>query len=270
MYLQNLHTHSHYCDGADSPEEMICTAMEKGFESIGFSGHSYMEFAKQFFRWGDKTEEYKSEITKLKEKYKGQINVFLGLEVEPCSKPDMSGYDYLIGSIHYFDFDGEYVGFDRSAAEVERIINCYFNGDGMAYAKRYYESLSKLYTYGNFDIIGHFDLITKHAETHNFFDMESKEYLNFTFEAAGALKGKIPFFEINTGAIARGYRTSPYPSIPIIKELKRLGFGAVITSDCHDRNYVDCYFNEASELLKYCGFKEKYILTESGFEAVAI
>jgi hypothetical protein len=29
-------------------------------------------------------------------------------------------------------------------------------------------------------------------------------------------------------------------------------------------------FNEASELLKYCGFKEKYILTESGFEAVAI
>ena len=138
------------------------------------------------------------------------------------------------------------------------------------YAKRYYEDLGNLHTHGDFDIIGHFDLITKHAETHNFFDIESKEYLNYAFEAAEALKGKIPFFEVNTGAISRGYRTAPYPTVPIIKELKRLGFGVVITSDCHDRNFVDCYFNETAELLKYCGFKEKYILTESGFNAVAI
>ena len=62
--------------------------------------------------------------------------------------------------------------------------------------------------------------------------------------------GKIPFFEVNTGAISRGYRSAPYPTVPIIKELKRLGFGVVITSDCHDRNYVDCHFNETAELLK--------------------
>ena len=37
--IQNLHTHSTYCDGADTPEEMIETALEKGFTSIGFSGH---------------------------------------------------------------------------------------------------------------------------------------------------------------------------------------------------------------------------------------
>lgn len=36
MYLQNLHTHSHYCDGADSPEEMICTAMEKALTVLVF------------------------------------------------------------------------------------------------------------------------------------------------------------------------------------------------------------------------------------------
>ena len=56
----------------------------------------------------------------------------------------------------------------------------------------------------------------------------------------------------------------------IIKELKRLGFGAVITSDCHDKTKLDYKFNEAAELLKSCGFKEKYILTDQGFAAVSL
>ena len=37
------------------------------------------------------------------------------------------------------------------------------------------------------------------------------------FETAEVLAKDIPFFEINTGAIARGYRKSPYPTVPIIK-----------------------------------------------------
>ena len=41
-HLQNLHTHSTYCDGNDTLEEMIQTCMAKGFTSLGFSGHSYM------------------------------------------------------------------------------------------------------------------------------------------------------------------------------------------------------------------------------------
>ena len=37
---QNLHTHSTFCDGKDTPEEMILRAIELGFNSIGFSGHA--------------------------------------------------------------------------------------------------------------------------------------------------------------------------------------------------------------------------------------
>lgn len=50
-------------------------------------------------------------------------------------------------------------------------------------------------------------------------------------EAAEELAGKIPFFEVNTGAIARGYRKNPYPSDFLLQELRRLGFGAVISSE---------------------------------------
>lgn len=41
-YKQNLHTHSTFCDGKDTPEEMVLTVMEKGFSSVGFSGHAYV------------------------------------------------------------------------------------------------------------------------------------------------------------------------------------------------------------------------------------
>ena len=39
-HLQNLHTHTTYCDGINTPEQIILTAIDKGFGAIGFSGHS--------------------------------------------------------------------------------------------------------------------------------------------------------------------------------------------------------------------------------------
>lgn len=270
MYLQNLHTHTTFCDGADTPEEMILTAIEKGFDSLGFSAHSFMSYSPMFVKKGDKTGMYKKVVTELKEKYKDQLKVYLGLEVDIYSEPDMTDYDYLIASLHYFKFGDEYIPFDRNADFVENIINTHFGGDGMAYAKAYYKAMTEIPNYGNFDVIGHFDLITKHIDNCDFFDHTSKEYLDAAFETAEALRGKVPLFEVNTGAISRGYRKTPYPSISIIKELKRLGYGAVITSDCHSKDALDCRFDEAVELLKTCGFKEKYILTDNGFKEVEL
>lgn len=269
-YLQNLHTHTTYCDGADSVEEIILTAIEKGFDSIGFSGHSYTHYSPEYSMSLEGTEKYKKEIYALKEKYKDKIKVFCGIEVDMYSDISLSGYDYLIGSVHTLLCDGKYVIFDGSAENAEGVINEYFGGRGIEYAKEYYKTLAKLPEYGDFDIIGHFDLITKHSDNKSLFDENSSEYLNAAFEAAGALAGKIPYFEVNTGAIARGYRKTPYPSIPILRELKRLGFGACITSDCHDRNKLDCNFIEASDILKQCGFEEIYVLGEQGFKPVLL
>ncbi|MBO5008136.1 MAG: histidinol-phosphatase [Clostridia bacterium] len=268
--IQNLHTHTKYCDGADTPEEVVLYAIKKGISSIGFSGHSYMSYSKTFGPLGDHTEEYKNDVLMLKEKYKDRMKIYLGLEVDMFSRPDMQDYDYLIGSVHYLKIGEEYVCFDTDASGVNSVIQKHFNGNGMEYAKEYYRTLAQLPEFGSFDIIGHFDIITKHSDRKSFFDTTSKEYLNAAFEAVAALKGKIPFFELNTGAIARGYRKDPYPSTDIIKELKRQGFGVVITSDCHNKTMIDYKFDDASELLKACGFKEKYYITENGFTAVPI
>ncbi len=268
--LQNLHTHSTYCDGKDAPESMIQEAMARGFGSIGFSGHSYMHFAPEHSMSREGTSEYKKEILYLKEKYRGKIDVFLGLEVEMFSDEDMSGYDYLIGSAHYFRIDGEYVGFDRDEATVRNVIKKHFGGDALAYAKAYYNMLRELPEHGKFDIIGHFDLVAKHCEAKDFLDINSREYLKHAYDAIDALRGKIPFFEINTGAVARAYRTSPYPSADITKRLLDCGFLPIISSDCHNKAMLDCGFDLARELLAFCGAKERYILTADGFTSVPL
>lgn len=272
-YLQNLHTHSTYCDGIDTPEQMIAHAMEKGFDSLGFSGHSFFQESEYCVNVGiteESTKQYREKIRQLQEQYRGTFPLFLGLEVEYYSDTDLSGYDYLIGSVHYLKKDGQYLDFDLHGEVVKNLIDEHFGGDGLAFAKMYYETLAQLPQRGAFDIIGHFDLVSKNLEKMALFDDTCKQYLDYAFEAARALQGKIPFFEVNTGAMARGYRTTPYPSIPILKELKRLGFSAIISSDCHDGRKLDCGFEQARELLLRCGFKEKYILTDSGFRAVEL
>ncbi len=268
--LQNLHTHTTFCDGEHTPEEMIGFALEKGFESLGFSGHSYMFYSPYKKVSLEGTEQYKVEVTALKEKYKDRLPVYLGLEVDMYSGVDLSGYDYLIGALHYLKLGEEYVGFDRSADVVQAVIDTHFGGDGLAFAKRYYEELAQLPQYGKFDILGHLDLITKNIEQVPFFDTSCKKYKDAVCECLDTLCGKIPFFEVNTGAMARGYRTSPYPTLDLLRECKAFGFGAVISSDCHDGRYLDCGFELSRDLLLEAGFNERYILTDSGFSAVAL
>ena len=268
--LQNLHQHTTFCDGKDTPEEVVLEAIEKGFGAIGFSGHCYMEFAKYYSMTLESTKLYRQEIARLKEKYQDQIDVFCGLEFDPSCPERPEGYDYLIGSVHGLEFDGVWYEFDGVAEHFEKMINEHFAGDGMAFAKEYYRQLSHLWEFADCDIIGHFDLITKHRDHVQFFDSDAKEYRNAAIEAAEALAGKIPYFEINTGAIAKKIRTTPYPDPFIIREMKRLGFGVVINSDCHFKHLMDCYFEEAKQLLRDCGYTERHILTKDGFIPVPL
>ena len=268
--LQNLHQHTTFCDGKNTPEELVTYAIANGFGGIGFSGHCYMPFAEYYCMSLERTKEYRNEIARLKEVYGDRIDIFCGIEFDSCCPERPQGYDYVIGSLHGLRFDGVDYEFDGIADHFRLMIDGHFDGDGMAFAKEYYRQLAQLPDFGDCDIIGHFDLITKHRDTVNFFDSDAKEYRNAALEAAEALAGRIPYFEVNTGAIARGYRTTPYPDPFIIKHMKQLGFGAVISSDCHNKHLMDFQFEEAKQLLRECGYKEFFVLTKEGFVPVPL
>lgn len=269
-FKQNLHTHSVYCDGKDTPEEMILKAIELGFDTIGFSGHSYMGFDLCWQMSQENTEMYKNEIALLKHKYHDKINVLCGLEFDMYAVDEKKDYDYLIGSCHFVKTDGEIVEFDTDAQGVTEIIRDYYGGNGMEFAKAYYNTLSDIYSYGYFDIIGHFDIVTKHIEKLPLFDISSDEYKKAALEAVYALKDGKGVFEVNTGAISRGYRTTPYPAPFILEEMNRMGCRVTLTSDCHDKKYLDCYYKESLELLRACGFKTVAVWENGRFEDVGI
>ena len=78
-HKQNLHVHTTFCDGKDTPEEMVKEAISRGFDSLGFSIHSprtgsIIEFTRA------KIDVYKEEILRLKSAYKNDIKVFVGVE----------------------------------------------------------------------------------------------------------------------------------------------------------------------------------------------
>ena len=56
--LQNLHTHTEFCDGKNTCREQVERAIELGFKSIGFSGHGYTPFTLAYCMTEQGTKDY--------------------------------------------------------------------------------------------------------------------------------------------------------------------------------------------------------------------
>ena len=256
MITSNYHTHSTYCDGANTLEEMIEAAISKGFTEIGFSGHAP---SSAYFSWESRIEKlnrYKAEVNMLKEKYADKIKIHLGLEMDYFSHIELAeGCDYTLGSVHTIYKDGKYLEIDNSKKIQIEDVNEHYNGDFYAYIDDYYTLMADVVAKTKCDIIGHFDLVTKFNEHGDLFDINDPRYINSMQKALNALiKTRIPF-EINTGAISRGYRTTSYPEQSILECIGNAGIPFVINSDTHNVNTIDCNLTLEQERLDKLGYK---------------
>ena len=73
-------------------------------------------------------------------------------------------------------------------------------------------------------------------------------------------------FEVNTGAMARGLRTSPYPATHLLHLLKKQGGEVILGSDCHDARNLAYAFSETRALLKDIGFSHVRVLVDGAFQ----
>lgn len=261
----NLHTHTPYCDGANSIEELILRAIELGYESIGFSGHSYTDFDPDPSMNESETASYVKEIISLREKYKEKIQVYLGIEQDILSPKPQFTPDYIIGSVHYLKLGDDIVSVDNTAEMAEDAVNKYFSGDWLAYAEKYYETAKDAARITGCDIVGHFDLVTKFNEGNRYFD---ENHIRYRTAAIDALRHEIKccnLFEINTGGIYRKKRTTPYPAEFLLCEINKLGGEIVLSSDSHDAASLGYLFSEAVELAKKCGFIYAKVLKNGVF-----
>ena len=266
----NLHTHTRFCDGKDTAEEVVLAAIERGMETIGFSGHSGLPFSTTWTMKQEKTKEYQKEILRLKEVYKDQIHILLGIEQDILTGIPDYPYDYVIGSVHCVPVGDENFMVDCSAEVLENAAKKYYGGDFYKLCKAYYELVAQVVDRTRCDIVGHFDLVTKFNEGGRQFDETDPRYLRAALDALDVLLEKDVVFEINTGAISRGYRRTPYPSPMLLRRIAEKGGRVTITADAHSKEHLQCAFADAVQLARASGFGSIQIMTRDGWKQQAL
>ncbi len=261
--LANYHTHTTFCDGSASPEEMVVSAIEEGFDAIGFSGHGYTPFDLRYCM--KDTEKYCAEIGALKECYKDKIQIYLGVEEDAYSYVDRSKFDYIIGSCHYFCVDGVYYPIDSSYDHFKTCLTT-FQNDILALSNAYYSYFCDYIVSRKPDIIGHFDLITKYDEMDEQRFLNNPAYLKLSEEFLQKAIGAEILFEVNTGAIFRGYRSTPYPYTNLLHLIKKHRGNVILSSDSHKPEALSHGFSEARKMLKDIGFTYVYVLYDNQFQ----
>ena len=238
MLHTDFHTHTTFCDGKSTPREMVEAAYRMGMTDFGVSGHAdFSMFEPGFGMDDEKLRQYTEELQELREEYRGKMNLYIGIELDGLGPVQKA--EYAIGSTLW-------------------------HGDWYAFAREYFEAEAQIYDRTKCDFIGHFDLLTKFNEGYKHFDETKDAYLEPAITAMHKLAALGIPFEINTGAMSRGYRSAPYPSAALLKELCACGGRILINSDSHSADTIGYGFKQAQELAVACGFKSVCALKPGG------
>lgn len=266
----NLHTHTSFCDGKDAPLAIVREAIRGGLQTLGFSGHSHTAFDPGYCMTPESTLAYRDEIERLKKAYEGQIRILCGIEQDLYTEEQASGFDYIIGSVHYVLRDGKYHPVDLSPEATLQTVRECFGGDFYRYAAAYYEAVAQLPKQTSCDIIGHFDLIEKFNEGERMFATDEYRYRRPMMDALDELLKHDVLFEINTGAMARGYRSVPYPSPYVLRRIAEKRGRVVLNSDAHTKEALTYGFEDAVRYARSCGIGGFALPTERGWEILPL
>lgn len=274
--MQNLHTHTIYCDGKCNTEEMIQAAIKCNFKSIGISTHGPVPFDSDWNIQKENIEKYIDEVNLLKEKYKNEIEVFLGMEIDYIPgigfneniKSLIERLDYYIGSVHYLGKfnNGIMWTVDYNMEELILGINESYNGNVRHAVEAYYNLIAEMVVNYEPPIIGHIDLIKKLNRNNILFDESNKWYRECIERCLNIIRYTSSSIEINTGGMARGYTSEQYPSNFILQLIKEKNIPVIINTDAHTSDGIDYKLSEMYKLINYLGIKKVSCLTNKGFK----
>ena len=277
---QNLHTHTHYCDGSSAPEEYVKAAIRKGFRSLGFSGHAPVPFDNNFaIRDIHSLKDYVREIRELSEKYKKVIKIFLALEADYIPGITLNfqrfvddfGLDYIIGSVHLVSHDRRDLWFidgpDRSV--WEHGLATYFDGDIKKAVSRYYHQINDMIETQKPDVIGHLDKIKMHNRGVHFSE-EEPWYRNLVMETLSVAKQNDSIVEVNTRGIYKKRSDSLFPGEEILKVMKKMNIPVCINADAHRPEEVHAGLDKAAKALIKIGYRDVCVFTDKGWDTESL
>ena len=297
MIKHDFHLHSFFStDSEEKQENIIESALEKGFKGICFTDHMDLYFPLECSKksGGDftfDTDEYYDCIMKLKYKYRNIIKVYFGMEIGLRDEEDIKDkcvneykelidkypFDFIIGSTHCLEHIDPYWKeyWDGRTAE-----------EGL---RRYYDAIDKnVSDYDCFDSLGHLDYLVRYvsegAALRSFMNgqpcskafegaepdfseqrfygkymYDPKDYMDYTDSIMKKLIDKGLALEINTAGLKYGLGFA-HPRLELLKRYRELG-GELITvgSDAHRAEHLAYDFDKVRELLINLGYKYYFI-----------
>lgn len=257
MLLTDMHVHSCFSsDSEEKPENIIETAINKGFQFIYFTDHHDTDFpvnpADPTMTFQLDFDAYTKKILELRELYKDKIQVMLGVEQGICPEtaPKISAisnaypFDFIIGSSHLTRLDNG-----------DPYYPSYYEGKDnvQAYREYFMSEVENTRITDGFDIYGHLDYAVRYCPDKEFvyrFD----DYRDIFEVLLKELIEKGKGIEINTAGITKiGFA---HPHIEALKLYHEMG-GEIITvgSDAHVKENIGFGFDVAEDLLTSVGFR---------------
>lgn len=274
MIQSNYHIHTDFCDGKQSAAAMTKAAIQAGLTSIGFSSHAPLKYSNDWTMADDDLPRYLQTIESLKVRFKNQIKIYTGLEIDyymdtqgisERAQKTLPALDYWIGSIHCMGAlpDGEIAYFDDTPESMRAGLMALYNNNVAQMVGDYYQGIAQMATDLKPDIVAHFDLIKKNNAHQIFFEEQTSWYRDCWHSALGAIAQSGSILEINTGGIYRYGPSCLYPSVDILKEAHRLKIPITISGDSHDLPMIDYGFKTfLPDILSQLQIKEMMILKE--------
>ncbi|MCH5235073.1 MAG: histidinol-phosphatase [Muribaculaceae bacterium] len=257
----NLHSHTQYCDGRSSMEEIISAALEAGFSTWGFSPHAPISLESPCNMKIEDVSLYLKEIERLRKLFPG-IKILAGMEVDYLdddngpSSPQVKDYglDYVIGSVHFIpNQEGEFFDIDGSPERFKRILNEHFKGDLNYVVRTFWEQTRKMIAAGGLNIVGHIDKIALNASFVNPEIENDPEYKKMAEETIDLAIKKGLQLEINTKHWEKYGRFFPNPHY--WAHIINSGIKMPINSDAHYADRIESGISQAVTLLNTLNLK---------------
>ncbi len=240
----DLHNHTTRCNHAEGTiDEYVQKAIALGIDIYGFSEHAPMDFDEGYRLSFEEMTDYENDILIAKEKYKDDIDILLGYEVDwlPGHMDERvlnAKVDYLIGSVHFIDkwsFDNpEFIG-GWKERDIDEIWQAYFEAT---------EAMAKS---GYFDIAGHLDLIKV------FKYLPTQDVRLLAQKSLEAIKKSGMVLELNAAGLRKPVGEI-YPSRALLEEAYALDIPVTFGSDAHSPEQVGFGYEEAVALAKEVGY----------------
>ena len=221
MNKNNYHTHTTRCYHASGKdEEYVKAAIKAGIKELGFSDHTPWHYDSSFkatMRMPEsQLDDYIESIRYLKEKYKDQISILIGLECEyferymPWLEKTLKDkqIDYIILGNHYYETDELHQNFGSPVNEY--------------YLKAYVDHCIKAIDTGLYSYIAHPDLV--------YYDKDSKLYQEEMSRLCAYAKEKDMPLEFNLLGFMSGRH---YPNESFWKIASKYQNKAIIGFDAH-------------------------------------